>query len=425
MVDPSQNMDGIAGVLISDGRIEAIVRDQGLRHIPGGDFTLEADGLIVTPGFVDLHAHLRYPGLPDEETIASGTSAAIRGGFTTVCAMANSSPPVDSPAQLDKVLEMVATEARCHVKVIGAASVGLAGRILADVGAMVRTGAVALSDDGNPIADAALMERALRASDHFGVPLAAHEEIRNGTRSGAPNPHWPCPGETAMIRRDLDLVRKAGGRLHVTHVSCESSLELIAAAQAEGLPVTAEVTPHHMFLSEGTLLGGESLPPAHGTAKVNPPLRSLRDLEAVRAAVSDGTAGAIATDHAPHCFVDKLGGASGASFGLTGFETALPIVLDLVAQAKLGLSDAIARLTTGPATAFGLNAGTLRVGLPADLCLIDPTATWQASRDSLVSKGKNTPLRGRPLKGRVRAVVVAGRLHTFETDHELRALRAS
>ncbi len=386
--------------------------------------TIDARGCVVCPGLVDIHAHLRYPGFVEKETIASGTSAAVRGGFTTVCAMANGEPPTDSPARVEQLNAMVQSEGRCRVAVVGAITRNLAGSGPADWSALKHEGCTALSDDGNPVMSPELMADALRASERLGVPVIAHEETRDGTDAGAPNPCWTCAGEAAMVERDIELVRRYGGRLHIAHVSCDRSVELIGAAQAAGLAVTAEAAPHHLDLSLCEDAPSLGLPPAHGCRKVNPPLRARRDVEAVRAGLSDGIIDSVATDHAPHALSEKLGGMGPAAFGFTGFELALPLLLRLVRVGQLSLVQAIARLTCGPARTLGLDAGSLAVGRRADICVFDPLSEWTPTRDTLVSKSKNSPFHGQKLQGRVRFTIQAGEVHSFAGDHALRAARA-
>jgi dihydroorotase len=373
---------------------------------------------------VDVHAHLRYPGQPDKETIASGTAAAVQGGFTTVCAMANASPPVDSPERVEQVLAMAEAEARCRLHTMGAVSRDLQGQEGTDARELALSGATALSDDGNPVADEGLMRQALQASERLGIPVSAHEEVR-GLAPATPDACWKCPGESQMVGRDLQLLGRDGGKLHVAHVSCTESVELIAEAQAAGLAVTAEATPHHLTMTSRVRDGGNNLPPGHGNSKVNPPLRSDADVTAVREGVRSGVISAIATDHAPHSSADKSGGLDGAAFGFSGFELALPLVMDLVRQGLLSLPAAVERLTLGPARCLGLAGGTLGAGAAADICVFDPAATWEPGRDTLVSKGKNHPAAGATVTGRVVMTVVGGTIYRFGADHGLRGFRAT
>ena len=422
MIDPSLNIDETVDILVENGRIAGRFHTGGHHVSPFADRTLNASGFIVSPGFVDIHAHLRFPGQKAKESIASGTSAAIRGGFTTVCTMANTKPSIDSAAKVEQVLQVAAAEAKCRINVIGAVSKGLSGQINTNGPELVSEGVVALSDDGKAVLDREVMKRALAQSAKLGVAVSAHEESHE---PGAPSdPCWPCTGESAMVKRDIELMGETGGKLHIAHVSCAESVELIAEAQAAGHSITAEATPHHLALTSEELSDSPSLPPRHGFAKVNPPLRSQRDVLAIREGLATGVISAIATDHAPHTSTEKCGGLQGAAFGFTAFELALPLVLRLVASGALSMVSAVQRLTSGPAQILGLSAGTLRTGAVADICLFDPKASWQPGRDSLVSKSENTPLLGQQLLGRVYATVAQGRLYQFGEDHGLRAFRA-
>jgi dihydroorotase len=392
----------------------------GVAGRDNAEAVIDASGLCVTPGFVDLHTHLRFPGFTAKETIASGTAAAVRGGFTTICAMANALPAVDSAAQVERVRLMVESEAKCRVEIVGAVTRGLAGYEATDVGELIAAGVIAISDDGNPIVDASCMADALSSTESVGLPISAHEEMRTEDHGS----RWPCEDEVDMIRRDLALLRRHGGRLHIAHISCRESVELVAEAQAQGLEVTAEVTPHHLALTKDIWEGDERLPPDHPATKVNPPLRSPLDVEAVQTALASGIIAAVATDHAPHCGVDKAGDYDGAAFGMIGLELALPILLEMVSIGSISLSNAVARLTIGPAELFCLKAGTLETGSAADVCIFDPNEQWQASRDTVVSKGKNSPMMRKTFTGRVKTTIVDGTIFHFGRDHELRALRA-
>lgn len=425
-------MDQIGDILVENGRVADIFFDDQHSHVEA-EAEIEAKDLVVSPGFVDVHAHLRYPGLSDKETIASGTAAAVRGGFTTVLAMANSDPPIDRPERVERVLAMVQAEAKCRVRTFGAVTTNLEGNENTDGRGLIQAGATALSDDGNPIMDVEIMAGALRLSSKLGILISVHEETRDGSDAGSSKPCWGCTGEVEMLRRDIELVRRHGGRLHIAHVSCLESVDVITEAQASGLSLTAEVTPHQLVLTEELVSGGapsgdvasaSALPPGHGNSKVNPPLRSPKDVHALREGLASGTIAVIATDHAPHTVLDKSGGMQAAAFGFTGFELALPLVLSLVEEDGLPLIEAIRALTASPSRIFDLNVGTLRKNSEADICIFDPCEMWTPEPDTLISKGKNTPLLGQKLKGRVRATIAGGRMNLFGHDHELRALRA-
>lgn len=416
VLDPATGFDDLADLLVVDGRIAARGR---VPEVPGAP-ELDCAGQIVCPGFIDLHTHLRFPGYPEKETMASGTAAAAAGGFTTVCAMANTQPVVDRVEVLRHVLDEAERTARVRVHQLAAVSVGLRGERLADLPALAAAGAVAFSDDGKPVWDAAIMRTALQASREVGKAISVHEEEPATVGDGVANagdaarrlrlPEWPCAGEAGMVARDIDLLAEVGGRLHVAHVSCAESVTVIRAARGRGLAVTAEVTPHHVRLTDRLLAGDAALdlPPAHPCVKVNPPLRSAADVEAMIEALADGTIDAVATDHAPHTARDKAGPFVDAAFGFTGVEVALPLLLDLVRDGRLGLPTLIERLTAGPARVFDLPGGTLEVGAAADICVFDPDKEWIVRPEMLRSQGKNTPLLNAAVRGRVTQTLVAG-----------------
>jgi dihydroorotase len=418
IIDPDSNYDAPGDVVVFDGRIAYC--GPPLEQPPSGTEVLDATGCVVTPGFVDLHTHLRFPGFPEKETIASGTAAAAAGGFTTVCAMANTDPVVDRVEVLREVLHEIEQSAVVRVRQLAAVSYGLRGEELTDMPALAAAGAVAFSDDGKPVWSETLMRTALDAGARLAKPISVHEEdpeiVRGGVANAGPAARrlglaeWPCRGEASIVARDLSLLAQTGGRLHIAHVSCAETVPLIERAKHAGLPVTAEVTPHHLRLSDCLLAGNYplGLPPAHPCVKVNPPLRSDADVEAMIEALSAGTIDAVATDHAPHAAADKTGPFTEAAFGISAIETALPLLLDLVRSGRFSMSDMVARLTAGPARAFRLDGGTLTVGAPADICVFDPEEEWTVAAHTLRSKGKNTPLLGATLRGRVRWTMVAG-----------------
>jgi len=420
IVDPGRRVDLVGDLLLCDGRVTGIVgRDC---PPPEGDVErLEATGLVVAPGFVDLHCHLREPGAEHKETIRTGTLAAARGGFTTVCAMANTDPPIDSRGQVEYVQAIAASEGVVRVLPVGAVSKGLEGQELAEMGELADAGVVAFSDDGVPIRSSRVMRHALEYSRAFGLPIMPHCDDPELMAGGAMNEGpvaavlglrgIPAAGEEAIVARDVALAELTGGRLHVCHVSTSGAIDVIRRAKQRGVAVTAEATPHHLTLTDGWVAGvrweGRGYPYDTNT-KVNPPLRSERDRESLVAALLDGTIDAIATDHAPHASVDKLCAFDEAAFGISGLETALGAVVRLVDAGEIDLTLAIEKLTAGPCRAFGLPYGTLAPGAPADVVVFDPTHRWRVEPATFASLGKNTPYAGQELVGRVVATFYGG-----------------
>ncbi|HEY7849561.1 MAG TPA: dihydroorotase [Ktedonobacterales bacterium] len=454
VIDPARAMDGPGAVVLSAGRIAAcgLASGGGADALLGPDVTrtldtLEAEGRparvvtlpagwVVAPGFVDLHAHLREPGFEAKETILTGCRAAARGGFTTICAMPNTSPVIDSRATVELV-QRAAAQADAHVRVIAAISKGEQGAELSEMGELAEAGAVAFSDDGRPVSSGKVMRHALEYAAPLGLPVVEHcqdEELvgagvmhegQVATRLGLKG--WPAAGEVVMLARDLELVRATGARYHAAHLSVAGAVDLVRQAKRAGLPVTAEVTPHHLLLTDDWVAGERTGPlaealaaltgepllagPRYDTyAKVNPPLRPAADCAALLAGLLDGTIDAIATDHAPHTQVDKDGEFGEAAFGVSGFETALAALLALVHAGRLPLATLVAALTVRPAQAWGLAAGTLEPGAPADLVIFDPVESWTVDPARFASLGKNTPLAGVTLRGRVRQTWLGGRV---------------
>ena len=425
IIDPANGLDGPGDVLIVDGRIAAVGKDVGGETAQA----IDAGGLVACPGFVDLHCHLREPGFEHKETIATGTLAAAHGGFTTLCAMPNTEPPGDTAATIEYVRRTAAAQGVARVLPIGCVSRGRAGRELAEMAELAAAGVVGFSDDGEPVNDSHLMRRALEYASMLGLPVINHCEEKGLAAGGVMHESWvaarlglpgiPSVAEEAMVARDIALVELTKSQGHMAHVSTAGSVDLIRRARARGLPLTAEVTPHHLTLTqEAVLLGAGESPGglAYDTnAKVNPPLRTREDVEACLAGLADGTIDCIATDHAPHAIEDKLCEFDRAAFGISGLETALALCLTLVHEGRLGLPSLIEGLTVGPARALRLHRhieglGTLSVGAPADLALFDPEAEWTVEPERLASKGKNTPLAGRSLRGRVVATVYSGKV---------------
>jgi dihydroorotase len=409
VIDPRQGTDDELDVIVQDGRIARI--GKGLAT-PTGALVADARGKIVCPGFVDLHAHLREPGEESKETIESGSAAAASGGFTSVCAMPNTHPPNDCRA----ITMLIHTRARevggVRVHPIGAISRGLAGETLADIGELKEAGVVALSDDGRCVMNARLMRRALEYGRTFDLPIIQHAEDHHLSQGGSMNegeastragiPGQPAEAEEIIVARDLILVEMTGARYHVAHASTARTIELVRAAKKRGLPVTCEVTPHHLVLTD------EACTTYDTSTKMYPPLRTARDVDALEQGLADGTIDAIATDHAPHTPNQKQVEFDCAAFGVIGLETAFPVALTLVADGAIELRDAIERLTWGPARTLRLPGGTMPEGSPADLVVCDPDLEWIVSAEDTSSKSKNSPFLGRTMKGRAVLTMVGG-----------------
>ncbi|HEX9496761.1 MAG TPA: dihydroorotase [Candidatus Limnocylindria bacterium] len=381
----------------------------------------ETAGLVAVLGFIDLHAHLREPGFEDSETVASGARAALAGGFTTICAMPNTEPAIDSPGLVAELIARGAAAKAARVLPIAAITRGRKGKELADLIELAAAGAVAFSDDGSPVSNGQLFRNALEYARSAGRPIFEHSQDLELTAGGVMHegvasarlglPGMPAAAEESAISRDLTLAKLAGGRLHLSHISTAGGVELVRRAKAAGLDVTAEVTPHHLALTDEWVGGsrafaweddGPRATPYESSTKVNPPLRGASDVRACWAGLMDGTIDAIATDHAPHASIRKDVEFQEAAFGISGFETAVPLLLAGVAAGWGTWERVVAALTTGPAK-------VLRMDVPAnDLVVIDPAAVWTPR--TLVSRGQNTPLLGRPLRGRVVAAYVDGQL---------------
>lgn len=419
-VDPSQGINDQLDVLIEDRRIAAL----GAQLDVADAQIIDATGLVVAPGFVDLHTHLREPGQEHKETIRTGAEAAARGGFTTICAMPNTEPALDSAAVIEGMLER-ARDAAVRVLPIGAVTVGRQGRELTEMAALKDAGAVAVSDDGDAVADAAVARRAFEYLADLDIPLAEHCEdpalaaggvMHEGvvsTRLGLRG--QPAAAELAIVQRDIALAEAAGAQFHGCHLSTEPSLSAVADAKARGLRVTAEVTPHHLMLDHSAVAGTDPQLAYDTDAKVNPPLRTEVDVRACVDALAAGVVDAVATDHAPHAAVDKACEFDRAAFGISGLESAWPIVNTLVQQGRISLTDAIERLTTGPVRAWGLGnripgLGTLREQALADVALLATGTVTRIDAQSWASKGKNTPFNGHSLSGVVALTISRGRI---------------
>ncbi|MBP6198082.1 MAG: dihydroorotase [Nitrospira sp.] len=403
----------MADLLLDQGVIVAV--GSGLTTLAPGQAleSIDARGLWVLPGFVDLHVHLREPGFEYKETIATGTAAAVAGGFTTLCCMPNTKPVNDDIAVTGWIIERTKATASAHVYPIGAITLGSAGRELADFRALKQAGCVALSDDGRPVMGEEIMRRAMQSVAELDLPIIDHCEDTMASGCGCMNEGpvsramgWrgmPGDAEYRMIARDIRLARETGARLHIAHLSTADGVEMVRKAKMDGVRITAEVSPHHFTLTD------DAVSRYGANAKMNPPLRSERDRAAVIEGLVDGTIDAIATDHAPHAEYEKQWGLDQAPFGVVGLETALGLTLGLVQQGRLTLQRAMTCLTSAPAAVLGLPRGTLEPGAAADVTLIDPDAFWTVDPERFRSKSRNTPFAHRVLKGQVVRTLVAGR----------------
>jgi len=419
VIDPASGLDDQVDVDVEGGQIQAV--GKSLSGLP--EVVIEGSGLWLTPGFIDLHTHLREPGQEYKEDLDSGTRAAAAGGFTTVCCMANTDPVNDSPAVTQFIVRRAQESAHVRVKVIAAATQGLRGEIMSEMASLAKVGAVAFSDDGHTIMDAGVMRRVLEYARGVNRPVISHCEdlslkghsvVHDGAHASICGLKGsPAETESIMVARDIELARLSGAHVHIAHVSAARSVEMIRDAKSAGLRVSAEVTPHHLALTDEVVRGYDT------NTKMAPPLRAGRDREALRDALADGTIDCVATDHAPHAAHEKDVEYTAAPFGVVGLETALPVVLDLVRGRSVGAIEAIARLTWQPAALFGLSGGTLEVGAPADLTLIDPELIWKVGVTELVSRSKNSAFLDREMRGRAVRTWVGGRLVHALDDGEL------
>jgi dihydroorotase len=444
VVDPSQGIDRLADVLIKNGKIEQVTDKPGSFAVAGeaGYRLVDARDKVVAPGFIDLHTHLREPGFEYKETIATGTAAAARGGYTTVCAMPNTEPPQDTASVVEFVVRRARETAVVRVLPIGAVTVGRHGKQLTEMAELATAGAIGFSDDGDPVADANLMRQALSYASALGLPIINHCQdpaLTKGAQmhEGAVSAHlgltgWPSQAEATMVARDIALCELTGGRLHIAHISTRQAVDLVRDARERGLNVTAEVTPHHLTLTDAWVYGQRGSAPDGGAltlgaydtnTKVNPPLRSQEDVDAVVDALAEGIIDFIATDHAPHAETDKVCTYVEAANGISNIETAFASVISLVHSGKLSIAQLVERMSIAPGRFLGRAAadrtvrakapaipglGTLANGAPADVVVFDPDQEWIVEPSRFVSKGKNSPLAGVTLKGRVVATLFGG-----------------
>jgi len=414
VIDPGR-FNGVADVLIDEGRVAAV----GPRlKVPAGATKIDATGRLVLPGFVDLHVHFREPGFEYKESIQSGAAAAVAGGFTTVCCMPNTNPVNDNQAITEFILDRARTAGLANVFPIGAITKGSEGKELAEIGDLRRAGCVAISDDGKPVMNSLVMRRAMEYALAFDVPVVDHCEDLHLAEGGCMNegaistelglPGMPAAAEDVMVARNVALAELTGARLHLAHISTEGSVRMVREAKSRGLKVTAEACPHHFTITEETVRGYNTY------AKMNPPLRTWKDVQAIKEGLRDGTIDVIATDHAPHASQEKQLGFTEAPFGIVGLETALPLTFALVEEGVLSLESAVDKLSTAPAKVFGLAKGTLAVGADADVTIVDQQEQWEVDPTKFRSKSRNTPFAGWKVKGRVTMTIVGGRV-VFET----------
>lgn len=416
VIDPANNVDAIQDLLVQDGKVASCGPNLAA---PEGTPTIDAPGKLVCPGFIDLHVHLREPGYEYKETIATGTRAAAAGGFAAVCAMANTFPVNDNRAVTDYILAKARVEGVVRVYPIGAVTRNLQGEELAELGELAEADCVAFSDDGKPVMNAALLRRAMEYVLPFGTPVISHAEDLNLAAGGVMNEGVvstelglkgiPAAAEEAMVGRDIVLTELTGTPVHIAHISTAGAVRLVRDAKARGVRVTAEVTPHHLLLTDEAVRGYDP------NTKMNPPLRSKRDQEALLEGLIDGTIDAIATDHAPHALAEKEGEFDRSAFGIVGLETAVSLLLDrLVRPGLLDLATLVARLTVGPARIFGLPGGTLAVGSHADITILDPERELTIEPARFHSKSRNTPFGGWKVTGMPWMTIVGGRVVMWE-----------
>jgi dihydroorotase len=409
VIDPSQDIDREADVWLSRGRVLAIGSGYDLEP----DLLIDARGMIVCPGLIDAHVHLREPGNEEDETIASGAQAALAGGCTALACMPNTNPAIDTQGAAEFVILQAQRARKAHVYPVGAVSKGRHGKELAELGQLVAGGAVGFTDDGAPVASASLMRHALEYAKMFDRVIMQHCQVPELTEGGVMNegfesvrlglPGMPAAAEDIMVARDIRLAEITGGRLHIQHISTERSVELVREGKRRGVRVTAEACPHHFTLTDERLRDFDS------NYKMNPPLRTRADLEAVIEGLKDGAIEVISTDHAPHAPEKKMRELDQAPFGIIGLETLLPItILGLIEPKHLSWPEVIRKLTINPARLLGIPKGTLRPGADADVTIIDPDVQWTIDPQAFHSKSRNTPFGGWPVRGRAHTVIVGG-----------------
>jgi dihydroorotase len=412
IIDPANKVDEKLDILVTDGKIAKLGKPGS---IPANSAqVIDANGKLVVPGLIDMHVHLREPGFEYKETIATGTAAARAGGFTSVCSMPNTSPVNDCRSVTEFIISQAAKEGAARVFPIGAITKGSKGEELAEMGELHRAGCVAISDDGKPVMNAAIMRRAMEYSKIFDLAVISHCEDASLSAKGVMNEGFvstelglrgiPAAAEEVMTARDIALAGLTGCRLHIAHVSTAGSVRLVREAKQRGVKVTAETCPHYFTLTDEAARGYNTM------AKMNPPLRTAEDAAAVKQGLKDGTLDVIATDHAPHGMDEKSVEFDYAPFGIVGLETALGLTFRLVQEGKLTLSEAVRKLSINPSEILKLNKGSLASGADADITIIDPNLEWTVDASQFRSKSRNTPFNGWKLKGRAVQTIVGGKI---------------
>lgn len=421
VIDPANGIDGEFDVLIEKGKIRSVLpRGTHPKGEIDGTRILDAKNMVVAPGFIDMHVHFREPGFEYKETIESGCRSAAGGGFTTVAVMPNTHPVNDTRSVTEYMQSVAKAHGSVNVLVIGAITQGLKGERLSEMGELKNAGVVAFSDDGRPVMNNELMRRAFEYSKMFSLPLIQHSEVLDLTHGGCMNEGsvsmelglkgMPTEAEDIMVYRDIALLERTGGRLHVAHISSGESVELVRRAKANGLPVTCEAAPHHFILTD------EAVRDYDTNAKMSPPLRAQRDVDAIKRGIADGTIDIIATDHAPHAVSDKQVEFNHACFGIVGLETALPLSLKLVQNKLITLQRMVEMLTSRPAHIFNLDHGTLSSGRNADIVIFDPDKKYKIDATLFKSKSKNTPFHGWEVQGQVVHTLVRGKIIHSNTN---------
>ena len=411
VIDPTNKVDAVLDIFVSGGKIEKVGKDLDVK----ADETIDAKGRIVSPGLIDMHVHLREPGREDEETVKTGSRAAVRGGFTGILCMPNTDPALDNQATVKALKDIIAKDAICRVFIAGATTEERAGKKLTDFEKLKKEGIAALSDDGSPVQNRDIMRSALERAKAAGLLLVEHSEDLGISAGGVMNKGFistklglkgiPAEAEYKAIKRDLDLAKELSARIHIAHVSCKESVDLIRKAKKAGVSVTAETAPHYFTLTDDCCATYDT------NTKMNPPLRAKEDVEAIKAGLADGTIDAIASDHAPHTDSEKGVEFDYAPFGIIGLETMLSLsVTELVENKILSWSELIMKLSANPAKALGLPGGSLKEGSAADIVIIDPEKEEIFKKDSIESKSKNSPFIDWKLKGKALSVFVSGNM---------------